>query len=231
MPVSLSVPRPVVRFALLLPALGVLAGLGGAPAQATAPPTQAHGARLDGGGRAVDWDDLARCESDGDWRVNTGNGFFGGLQFDQSTWRGNGGLRYAPRADLASREEQIAVAEHLAEGRGLAPWPVCGLRATRGGGERPALPQHPGTPPRQSGDQAPPAPETAGPGDPSATGPAAPVGPDGAGGWTVREGDTLSAVAATLPGGDWRALYELNRPLIGAEPDLLLPGQHLRLPA
>lgn len=74
------------------------------------------------------WDAIASCESGGNWAINTGNGFYGGVQFDQGTWESNGGLRYAPRADLATREEQIAIAEAVRAGRGLGPWPVCGGR-------------------------------------------------------------------------------------------------------
>jgi resuscitation-promoting factor RpfB len=74
------------------------------------------------------WDAVARCEAGGNWAINTGNGYYGGVQFDQGTWERNGGLRFAPRADLATREEQIAVAEVLRARRGWAPWPVCGGR-------------------------------------------------------------------------------------------------------
>ncbi|MGH3556141.1 transglycosylase family protein [Mycobacterium sp.] len=74
------------------------------------------------------WDAVARCEAGGNWAINTGNGYYGGVQFDQGTWERNGGLRYAPRADLATREEQIAVAEGLRAQRGWSPWPVCGGR-------------------------------------------------------------------------------------------------------
>ncbi|WP_293058907.1 resuscitation-promoting factor [Mycobacterium sp.] len=74
------------------------------------------------------WDAIARCESGGNWAINTGNGYYGGVQFDQRTWENNGGLRYAPRADLATREEQIAIAEAIRAARGLGPWPVCGGR-------------------------------------------------------------------------------------------------------
>jgi uncharacterized protein YabE (DUF348 family) len=74
------------------------------------------------------WDAVSSCESGGNWGINTGNGFYGGVQFDQGTWESNGGLRYAPRADLATREEQMAIAEVLRERRGLGPWPVCGSR-------------------------------------------------------------------------------------------------------
>jgi hypothetical protein len=70
------------------------------------------------------WDRIAQCESGGDWAINTGNGYFGGLQFTTQTWLGAGGGAYAPRADLATREEQIAVASGLS----LSNWPVCGSR-------------------------------------------------------------------------------------------------------
>lgn len=72
------------------------------------------------------WDAIAACESSGNWAINTGNGYYGGLQFDQSTWERNGGLRYAGRADLATREEQIAIAEVTRARQGWGAWPVCG---------------------------------------------------------------------------------------------------------
>lgn len=72
------------------------------------------------------WDKVAQCESSGNWSINTGNGFYGGLQFDIGTWDSNGGGAYAPRADLATREQQIAVANKVADARGSSPWPVCG---------------------------------------------------------------------------------------------------------
>src|SRR6476660_9761181 len=67
---------------------------------------------------SVNWDAIAQCESSGNWHINTGNGFFGGLQFVQSTWEAYGGLQYAPRADLATREQQIAIAEKVLVGQG-----------------------------------------------------------------------------------------------------------------
>ncbi|WP_197743094.1 resuscitation-promoting factor [Mycobacterium lacus] len=75
------------------------------------------------------WDAIAGCEAGGNWAINTGNGYYGGVQFDQGTWERNGGLRYAPRADLATREEQIAVAEVTRQRQGWAAWPVCSGRA------------------------------------------------------------------------------------------------------
>lgn len=74
------------------------------------------------------WDSLAGCEAGGNWAINTGNGFFGGVQFDQGTWEANGGLRYAPRADMATREEQIAIAEVTRQRQGWGAWPVCSGR-------------------------------------------------------------------------------------------------------
>jgi uncharacterized protein YabE (DUF348 family) len=80
------------------------------------------GAPADG----LNWDALAMCESGGNWHINTGNGFYGGVQFDYGTWLGAGGGQYAQRADLASREQQIAVASKIYAARGSSPWPACG---------------------------------------------------------------------------------------------------------
>ncbi|MFE7800441.1 transglycosylase family protein [Nocardia sp. NPDC057440] len=79
------------------------------------------------------WDALARCESTGNWAINTGNGYFGGIQFDQSTWERQGGLKYAPRADMATREEQIAIAEITRGRQGWGAWPACTSRLGIGG--------------------------------------------------------------------------------------------------
>jgi hypothetical protein len=73
-----------------------------------------------------DWDAVARCESGGDWSINTGNGFHGGLQFTPSTWLASGGADFAPRADLATRDQQIAVAEKVLAEQGPGAWPTCG---------------------------------------------------------------------------------------------------------
>ena len=68
------------------------------------------------------WDRIAQCESSGNWHVNTGNGYYGGLQFNLPTWTSVAGQDYAPRPDLASREEQITIANRLYAIRGLQPW-------------------------------------------------------------------------------------------------------------
>lgn len=74
------------------------------------------------------WDAIAACESSGNWGINTGNGYQGGLQFTPGTWTSHGGLEYAPAANLASREEQIAVANNVLASQGIGAWPVCGSR-------------------------------------------------------------------------------------------------------
>ncbi|CAB0723411.1 hypothetical protein FRC0088_00769 [Corynebacterium diphtheriae] len=71
------------------------------------------------------WDQLAQCESGGNWSINTGNGFTGGLQFVDSTWLGLGGGVYAPQAYLATREQQIAIAEKVLAAQGWGAWPAC----------------------------------------------------------------------------------------------------------
>jgi hypothetical protein len=94
------------------------------------------GAVLGGGsialaGQAVaatdgEWDQVARCESGGNWGINTGNGYFGGVQFNSGTWASHGGGEYAPSAQLATKEQQIAVAERVLATQGRGAWPVCG---------------------------------------------------------------------------------------------------------
>ena len=89
---------------------------GGSNTGAT-PPADASG---------LNWDALAKCESGGNWAINTGNGYYGGVQFNISTWMANGGGAYASRPDLATKEQQIAVATNLYNARGIKPWPSCG---------------------------------------------------------------------------------------------------------
>ena len=89
------------------------------------------GAFLLGGGTAVadsgvNWDAVAKCESGGNWAINTGNGYYGGLQFSPATWRANGG---SGMPDQASREDQIRVAENVLRTQGIGAWPVCGQQS------------------------------------------------------------------------------------------------------
>ena len=180
------------------------------------------------------WDRVAQCESGGRWHINTGNGYYGGLQFAQGTWVGYGGRQYASRADLASRSQQIAIAQRVLAGQGPGAWPVCSVRAglTRWNGGATSAPvrasrnstnstntttQKTSTkksyaPQRQTVRQA--------PARSAGTGPRI----------TVRAGDTLSELAAkhSVRGG-WQALYRANRGRI-ANPDLIYIGQVIRLP-
>ena len=89
----------------------------GAPVSTPAPASSAGGA---------DWNAIAACESGGNWSINTGNGFYGGLQFTQQTWLGYGGGQYAPSANLATPSEQISVGQRVLAGQGIGAWPVCG---------------------------------------------------------------------------------------------------------
>jgi Transglycosylase-like domain/Peptidase family M23 len=77
---------------------------------------------------ATVWDLVARCEANGRWNTNTGNGFFGGLQFEPGTWRAFGGEQFAPSAAMASREQQIAVARHVLGAQGWLAWPACSAK-------------------------------------------------------------------------------------------------------
>ena len=96
-----------------------------APARVSAPAPSTGGSSSSAGldlSHAAMWDSIAQCESTGNWHINTGNGYFGGLQFLTSTWLGYGGGQFAPRADLASREQQITVANRLYADNGVSQW-------------------------------------------------------------------------------------------------------------
>ena len=109
-------PNPVKRRVTGFAVAGVATVAGG---MATASSAQASSV----------WDRVATCESGGNWHINTGNGFYGGLQFTRSTWNGFGGGRYASRADLATKSEQITVAQRVLAAQGPGAWPTCGARA------------------------------------------------------------------------------------------------------
>jgi hypothetical protein len=200
------------------------------------------------------WDRLAACESGGNWSINTGNGFYGGLQFTASTWRAFGGTAYASRADLASRSQQISVAQRVLAGQGWNAWPACSAKlhlsgtvagaraaarkapaASRSEARHPvsatrhpqAATRHPQAATRHR--QAAPRHPMSAARHPLRTGGRHVADPP-EGGYVVRAGDYLSSIAARhrLPGG-WRALYALNRSVVGKNPNLILVGQHLRL--
>ncbi|MFE7130079.1 transglycosylase family protein [Streptomyces sp. NPDC057638] len=179
------------------------------------------------------WEKVAACESTNQWSINTGNGYYGGLQFTQSTWEAYGGREYAPRADLASKDQQIAVAERVLKGQGPGAWPNCSVRAglTRGGDSPDISPQG-GSSERVAEARKAPAQERQRE-TPRAvveqrTSPTAV--PTHREGYTVARGDSLSGIAdAKSVRGGWQQLYEQNRRTVGADPDLIYPGQRLVL--
>ena len=162
---------------------------------------------------AEQWDNVAECESGGNWHINTGNGYYGGLQFSYSTWLNYGGGKYASRADLASRAEQIAIAEKVLQGQGWGAWPICSRYAGPARVETWSAPDksatssakvHRRTRQHQKATRAV---------------------------HVVKSGDTLSAIAGKYDvKGGWRKLYRVNRTLIGSNPDLIHVGMHLHIP-
>jgi resuscitation-promoting factor RpfA len=127
-----------------------------------------------------EWDQVARCESGGNWGINTGNGYYGGVQFNAGTWASHGGNEFAPSAQLATREQQIAVAERVLATQGRGAWPVCGGPLS-GPTPRNVLPTGMDAPldaPGINGDpapQAPPPPDAPPPPPPPPADPAPPV--------------------------------------------------------
>ncbi|WP_380285670.1 transglycosylase family protein [Kitasatospora purpeofusca] len=259
------------------------------------------------------WDAVAQCESGGNWSINTGNGFYGGLQFTSSTWKGYGGTAYAPQANQASKAQQISVAEKVLASQGPGAWPVCSKKAglSKGGAPaavdtatdaKPAAPKPQAQPQQQTPKPAPAKPAAAAPqaqpqqqaakpqarqyapqsaqqapqaqqqapqspafsgkagwdadakvfwyqsngawywtshqsvyqqyaGQPAAqAAPAAQQQQSAGHGYTVRSGDTLAGIAtAQGVSGGWQALYDGNRGTVGADPNLIVPGQVLAL--
>ena len=183
---------------------------------------------------SVNWDAIAQCESGGNWKINTGNGYYGGLQFAQGTWAAYGGTRYAPRADLASRAQQIAVAERTLAGQGIGAWPTCGKRAGSTGTYKPqgSTASTAGSSTRATRSERRSAPATT----PARSTESTPdrdrtvrTAPTGGKSYVVRSGDTLSEIAAAhgVDGG-WRALFAANRSVV-EDPDLIFPGERLTL--
>jgi nucleoid-associated protein YgaU len=194
-------------------AVGVV-GVGTAAATVLLP-TAAHAAT------DAQWDRVAQCESGGNWHDNTGNGYYGGLQFSASTWNSFDTQNYASRADLATRAEQIDVANHVLARQGWGAWPVCSRYAGSPGPtaheraatrrhhhHRTSTHQHALLAKQERVDR-----------ESGATRH-----------YVVKQGDTLSKIAREhhVKGG-WQALYHENRAAIGPNPDELHVGTHLAL--
>ncbi|MFD4258486.1 transglycosylase family protein [Streptomyces sp. NPDC058534] len=192
---------------------------------------------------ASEWDAVAQCESGGNWSINTGNGYHGGLQFSASTWAGYGGTQYASTADQASKAQQIEIAEKVLAGQGKGAWPVCGTglsnAAYTGGGSGES--QDSGS---QSADSGPTADRSteqkASRSDErpavekkaekkTVTTPTGKKVEKGDGEYKVVKGDTLSSIAEEheVKGG-WEKLFKLNDDIVD-EADLIFPGQQLHL--
>ncbi|MER6343395.1 transglycosylase family protein [Streptomyces sp. NPDC001595] len=186
---------------------------------------------------ASEWDAVAQCESGGNWSINTGNGYYGGLQFSASTWAAYGGTQYAATADQASKEQQITVAEKVLAGQGKGAWPVCGTGLSNtpyGGGSASSS-----TPSSSAGDTATTERETEEQSaSRSAERPAAektvttPTGKKvekGDGEYKVVKGDTLSSIAEEHDvAGGWQKLFDLNKDIVD-DADVIYPGQQLHL--
>jgi hypothetical protein len=168
------------------------------------------------------WDRLARCESGGNWHINTGNGYYGGLQFNAGTWRAYGGAKYASLPHRATKSEQITVAERLLDARGWSPWPACSRRLGLDRNDAKGSPNG-SADDRSSRSNT----RTA-----KAKKKAKPVSTSRASGrtYTVRRGDTLSRIASRKHvAGGWHRLYRINKATIGKNPGLIRPGQRLVL--
>lgn len=201
---------------------------------------------------SAEWDTVAQCESGGNWAINTGNGYYGGLQFSASTWAAFGGTAYASTADQASKSQQIEIAEKVLAGQGKGAWPVCGVGlsgAAYDGGST-GSDTSAGTGSSDTSTSAGTGTSDSGSSEAAATRsadqqasrsqerPAAkktvttPTGKKvekGDGEYKVVTGDTLSEIAeAHDVKGGWEKLFQLNKDIID-DADFIYPGQQLHL--
>jgi len=186
---------------------------------------------------ASEWDAVAQCESGGNWSINTGNGYYGGLQFSASTWAAYGGTQYASTANQASKAQQIAVAEKVLAGQGKGAWPVCGTglsgaaydgaAASNGNSNSGSSSQENTQKSTQKSTE-----DTRASRSSERATVETPTGKKvkkGDGEYKVVSGDTLSAIAEkkNVKGG-WEKLFELNKDIID-DADFIFPGQQLHL--
>jgi LysM repeat protein len=204
---STIIKRLIGVLAAVALALGV-ASVGSAPASAA----------------STVWDRVARCESGGNWKINTGNGYYGGLQFSNRTWKGFGGGTYASRANRASKAEQIAVARRVLASQGPGAWPVCsrkaGLTKSNGKASKTAKPStNPGAS-KATVKKATPK---------KATTKKAPASVSSAKTVRVKSGDTISKIAKRYHvKGGWKGLWKMNKKTV-KNPNRIKVGQRLRV--
>ncbi|MFE2318024.1 transglycosylase family protein [Streptomyces sp. NPDC059441] len=190
-----------------------------------------------------EWDAVAQCESGGNWSINTGNGYYGGLQFSASTWAAYGGTAYAATADQASKSQQITIGEKVLAAQGKGAWPTCGTglssAAYIGGASAPSTSSSSNS---SSSNSSPSTSATTRSTDTaasrSASRPAAektvstPTGKKvkkGDGEYKVVKGDSLSSIAEKKKvKGGWQRLFKLNKDIID-DADFIYPGQQLHL--
>ncbi|MEU5284093.1 transglycosylase family protein [Streptomyces sp. NPDC020755] len=189
------------------------------------------------------WDAVAQCESGGNWSINTGNGYYGGLQFSQSSWAAAGGTQYASRADLASKDQQIAAAEKLLDLQGPGAWACAGAGGLTNDGVDPGVNTGSGSgsgeskpeqaqPERQAEQPTTRSEQREAPKAESKKTVTTPTGEKvqkGDGEYKVKAGDTLSTIAqAEDVKGGWSKLFKLNDDIV-KDADLIFPGQQLHL--
>jgi len=212
-----------------------VAALAGVTGVAMAAPLMAAGSAS--AATASEWDAVAQCESGGNWSINTGNGYYGGLQFSASTWAAYGGTAYAPQADQASKAQQIAVAEKVLASQGKGAWPVCGtgLSGAAYNGAAPSSSSSgssSSSSSRSSGEQSASRSSertTVKKSTKTVTTPTGKKVKKGDGEYKVVKGDTLSSIAEKhhVKGG-WQKLFKLNKGIV-EKADLIYPGQQLHL--
>ncbi|MFC7265248.1 transglycosylase family protein [Streptomyces lutosisoli] len=213
-----------------------LATLAGVTGVAIAAPLMAAGNAS--AATASEWDAVAQCESGGNWSINTGNGYYGGLQFSASTWAAYGGTAYASTANQASKSQQITIGEKVLAAQGKGAWPTCGTGlssaaytggTTSSSSSASTTPSSTATSTTRTTEQ---------PASRSTERPAAtktvstPTGKKvkkGDGEYKVVKGDSLSSIAEKkhVKGG-WQKLFKLNKDIID-DADFIYPGQQLHL--
>lgn len=168
---------------------------------------------------SVNWDAVAQCESSGNWHINTGNGYYGGLQFTLSTWHANGG---SGNPANAPRSEQIRVAENVLASQGIGAWPVCGAKGYNGSASRSTgsyvAPKRSFVDNMPKKTYKPVERHTVTPKKNSDSNTGTPVT------YKVVDGDTLSSIGAKY-NVSWQHIYAANKKVIGSDPDLIFPGQ------
>jgi resuscitation-promoting factor RpfA len=187
---------------------------------------------------ASEWDTVAQCESGGNWSINTGNGYYGGLQFSASTWAAYGGTQYAAQANQASKSQQIAVAEKVLASQGKGAWPVCGTGLSSAGynggstsssSSSNSSSSNSGTSTRSTDEQSASRSTDRPAAKKTVTTPTGKKVKKGDGEYKVVKGDTLSSIAEKhkVKGG-YQKLFKLNKDII-EDANLIYPGQQLHL--